>query len=515
MENHPLTSVTEDQSGELWIGRDGGGVSRHDDSLQRWVHYQHDPNEPASLVDDAVSSVYRDQEGALWIGTLGGGLDRFDFESGRFFHHQNVPDDPHSLSDNSVLSLYQDRSGVLWIGTLTAGLSKLNLVGGNIYHYRHVAEDPNSLGDDVVLAIHQDSKGVLWIGTRSGLDRLDRESGMWHHYRHDPHDPTSLSPGQVWAILEDSTGTLWIGTSDGLDRYDSQQGGPQSARFIHHPPTHQSSVLDDRSILTMLEGEFGTLLVASSSAVYQFYPDSGRFDQVWAIEQSLSWDRTRRGYSWRPTVLQDSTGALWLGTPEDGLYRLEGEQWTHYQADPQDFASLSSNSVLSLFEDTSGGLWVGTGGGLDCFDRETETFAHYRIQDGLPSNEVRAILEEDVPPDRGGPYLWISTVGGLSRFDPSTETFRNYDTADGLQGNEFNAGAAYKGDSGEIFFGGMNGFNAFYPEQLTENTHVPPVVITSLHLFGQVLRRHLANDEGIDLSYGDNSLSFEFAALDY
>jgi ligand-binding sensor domain-containing protein len=381
------------------------------------------------------------------------------------------------LSDNSILSLYQDRSGVLWIGTLSAGLNKLDLVGGSIYHYRNVADDPNSLGDNVVLAIHQDSEGVLWIGTRSGLDRFDRESGVWHHYRHDPDDPTSLSHDHVSAILEDSAGTLWIGTLDGLDRYEGEQGGGQNARFIRHPPTAQSHVFDDRSILTILEGESGTLLVASSSLVYRFHPDSGRFDHIWSIEQSLSWERTRRGYSWRPTILQDSTGALWLGTPEDGLYRLEGEQWTHYQADPQDPTSLSSNSVLSLFEDISGVLWVGTGGGLDRFARATETFAHYRIQDGLPSNEVRGILEEDVPPDRGGPYLWISTVGGLSRFDPRTETFRNFDTADGLQGNEFNASAAYKSDRGEIFFGGMNGFNAFYPEQLTENTHIPPVVI--------------------------------------
>ena len=515
VENFPLTSITEDQEDDLWIGRDGGGVSRFDDPAQQWVHYRHEPGDPTSLVDDAVSSIYRDQAGALWIGTLGGGLDRFDSETGRFVHYQNVPGDPHSLGDNSILSLYQDRSGVLWIGTLTSGLSKLDLVGGNIHHFRSVTDDPDSLGDNVVLAIHQDGEGVLWIGTRSGLDRFDRSNGVWHHYRHDPDDPTSLSRGQVWAILEDSTGTLWIGTSDGLDRYDGEQGGPQKARFVHHPPTHQSSVFDDRSILTMLEGESGTLLAASSSVVYRFHPDSGRFDHVWAIEQSLSWDRTRRGYSWRPTILQDRAGALWLGTPEDGLYRFEREQWTHYQADPQDPGSLSSNSVLTIFEDSSGELWVGTGGGLDRIERETGTFAHYRVQDGLPSNEVRGILEDDIPPEQGGPYLWISSVGGLSRFDPTTETFRNYDTSDGLQDNEFNSGTAYKSSSGELFFGGMNGFNAFYPEQIADNAHVPPVLVTSLRLFNEVLRRDLALDEIIELSHRDNSLSFEFAALDY
>ena len=515
VEDYPLTSIAEDRSGSLWLGRDGGGISRFDDLQQRWIHYRHDSDNPASLVDNDVSTLYTDQEGVLWIGTLGGGLDRLDSETGQFIHYQNLPGDPHSLGDNSILSLYQDKSGVLWIGTLTAGLSKLDLAGGNVYHYRHVADDPNSLGDNVVLAIHQDSEGVLWIGTRSGLDRFDRETGLWRHYRHDPNDPTSLGHDQVWAILEDSAGTLWIGTPDGLDRYDNERGDGPQARFVHYSPVHHSFVFDDTAIVTILEGEPGTLLVATSSVVYRFHPDTGRFDHVWAIEQSLSWDRIRRGYSWRPSILQDRAGALWLGTPEDGLYRLEGEKWLQYRADQQDPTSLSSDSVLSLFEDTSGELWVGTGGGLDRFDRETETFTHYRVQDGLPSNEVRGILEDDVTPDRGGPYLWISTVAGLSRFNPRTESLRNYDASDGLQGNEFNAGAAYKGTGGELFFGGMNGFNAFYPEQIADNTHVPPIVVTSLHLFDEVLRRDLAPDELVELSYQDNSLSFEFAALDY
>jgi signal transduction histidine kinase len=84
-----------------------------------------------------------------------------------------------------------------------------------------------------------------------------------------------------------------------------------------------------------------------------------------------------------------------------------------------------------------------------------------------------------------------------------------------LQDNEFNSGAAHKSSSGELFFGGMNGFNTLYPEQITHNTSVPPVVVTSVRLFDDVLRRDLAPDEQLELSYQDNSLAFEFAALDY
>jgi signal transduction histidine kinase len=211
----------------------------------------------------------------------------------------------------------------------------------------------------------------------------------------------------------------------------------------------------------------------------------------------------------------DAEGVLWLGTPGEGLYRFDGQHLTLYQADDEDPQSLSSNFVSSLFQDGSGELWIGTAGGLDRFDPTTETFIHYRVNDGLPDNKVRGILEDDVPLEQGGPYLWLSTARGLSRFDPRTETFVNYDATDGLQGNEFNAGAVHKSSSGELFFGGLNGLNAFYPEEITENPHLPPVVITAFSLLDQVVRRDLPPDEQIELSYQDNSISFEFAALDY
>jgi signal transduction histidine kinase/streptogramin lyase len=507
VENYPLTSITEDGEGALWIGRDGGGLSRFNHKQQP-VNYRHDPDDPGSLADDSISSIYRDRAGTLWIGTMGGGLDRLDPGTERFVHYQSIQGDPYSLSDGTILSLHQDRSGVLWIGTLSGGLNRLDPVGGTVYHYRNIANEPGSLGGNVVLAIHQDREGILWIGTRHGLDRFDRETGEWQHYRHDPHDPASLSHNLVWAILEDSAGTLWIGTQAGLDRYDG--AGGQDARFLHYIPEAQSSVFDERPVRLILEEGDGTLLVASSDAVFRFSPQAGRFERVRAFELSLSWDRTAWSYGWKPAMLVDRAGALWVGTPEEGLYRLLGGQLTQYRAVQDDPESLSSNSVTALFEGKSGTLWIGTEAGLDRFDRETETFAHFRVEDGLPSNEVRGIL-----PERDEAHLWISTVSGLSRFDPDAGSFRNYDVTDGLQGSEFNVGAVFRSEDGELFFGGVNGLNAFYPELIAANAYVPPVVIVSLRLFDEILRRDLVSDEQITLSYQENSLSFEFAALDY
>ena len=187
---------------------------------------------------------------------------------------------------------------------------------------------------------------------------------------------------------------------------------------------------------------------------------------------------------------------------------------------------MSHNIVISIYEDQSGWLWFGTlGGGLNRFDREQEAFICYREKNGLPSNIIYGILEDE----RG--HLWLSTNKGLSKFDPVTETFKNYDARDGLQSNQFGEGAYHKSRSGEMFFGGINGFNAFHPDSIKDNSHLPPIVITDFQIFNKsvplkrdsleestgsfLLDKHISETEAITLSYRESVFSFEFAALHF
>jgi signal transduction histidine kinase len=212
-------------------------------------------------------------------------------------------------------------------------------------------------------------------------------------------------------------------------------------------------------------------------------------------------------------IYEDHLGVLWIGTDE-GLNRFDRdtEQFTHYQKDPNDPNSLSDNFVLSIHQDPSGVLWVATyGGGLDRFDRENETFTHYTEKDGLPSDAIYGILEDNQS------NLWLSTNKGLSKFDPRTETFKNYDMRDGLQSNEFNGGAYHKSSSGEMFFGGINGFNAFYPESIKDNPYIPLVVLTSLTQSGEDVEvgQAVENVNEVTFHWPNNFFEFEFAALSY
>ena len=131
--------------------------------------------------------------------------------------------------------------------------------------------------------------------------------------------------------------------------------------------------------------------------------------------------------------------------------------FTSYLFDPGNPHSISNNRIRCIYEDPGGTLWVGTDHGLNKMDRITGQFTAYTTKDGLPNNVIYSIL-----PDRHGNF-WLTTNHGLSRFNPVDLSIRNYDVEDGLQSNEFNTGAYYVSPSGEMFLGGINGFNIFHP----------------------------------------------------
>ena len=493
LSNNNVNVIREDQSGVLWIGTYGSGVdllTLPKTSLDKvdpenfevtFDHYKNDSGDPNSLSNDLVRSIYEDQSGVLWVGTSEGGLNKFERRRRKFRHYKHEAKKPHSLSARSVSSIYEDKSGVLWVGTYGGGLNKLASKNGSrdlpeFEHYLHDPGNLNSLSSDVILSVYQDGTGTLWLGTiDGGLTEVELNTKTFTHYQHDPQNPSSLSNNRVTTILEDASQTkavLWIGTYGGLNKFDR---GTNIFTHYKHDPEDPTSLSDNN--------------------INQIY--------------------------------QDQLGILWIGTRAGGLNKFDRKSgvFTRFLHDSKDTTSLSTNEINVIHESGKSPriLWIGTyGGGLNRFDIETETFIHYREKDGLSSDVIDGILE-----DRDG-NLWLSTNGGLSKFNPTMGTFRNYDLSDGLQSNEFNAGAYHRSQrTGEMFFGGINGFNSFYPEKgIKDDPYKPQIVITDFQIFNKSvpisepnnqspLQRSIAHANEIILSYKQSVFSFEFAALHY
>ncbi len=514
LSHNSIRSIYKDRQGQLWIGTEGGGLDQLDRSSGRFTHYRHSPNNPGSLSHNSVWAIYQDRYGALWVGT-DDGLNCLDRDTLEFTHYHNDPTDPNSLSDNSVRSIYEDRSGVLWIGTYGGGISKLDRSKTRFMSFPAIAGIPNGLATIAVRAIYQDQEGLLWVGTAgSGLYKIDRDNAGYALYQASPNTFYGPSHNVIRSIAQDQAGTLWIGTEGGgLNSLERATG--RFTRYQNDPANPNS--LSDDTVMAVYQDRQGDLWIGTQQGgLDRFDRASGRFIHY----QYNPYNPRTLSSNYVRVIYQDREGVLWLGTGGGGLNKLErredsgGEiaRFTRYLAAPDQPNSLSDNIVLSICQDQRGALWIGTaGGGLNRFDREKESFTHYREANGLPNDVVYGILE-----DNQG-YLWLSTNKGLSRFNPQTETFTNYDAGDGLQSNEFNGGAFYKSASGELFFGGINGLNAFYPETIQDNPYLPPIALTALTQGGQKLElgQAVESAQAVTFQWPNNYFEFEFAAQSF
>ena len=463
----PNSTILDDGQNGLWVASSQGLYHFDLQTEQFTYRFQHDETNPDSLNDNSVSSIYRDRAGVLWVGTENGGLNILDFRQGQFGSYRHRPGNPGSLSPGVVTAMHQDRNGILWVGFTLFALDRLDRKTGQITHYLPGSGNKNALGKGSSLRnnIYRDAQGYLWFGGwDSGLNRFDERSGQFKHYRHKPGDPNSLLSDNILCVYQDRSGKLWVGQVDGLSSFD-----PTTEKFINYrnDPAHPAS-----------------LGISNVSAIYQ-----------------------------------DRSGTLWFGTWMGTLSRFDDKTNTfvNLRADSRDPHKLSGGRIHAIHEDQAGTLWLGTLDGLYRYNRENETFTHYTVNQGLPSGEIQCILG-----DRSG-RLWLGTKKGISRFDPQTGRFRNYDTSDGLQSNDFSEGCYEDSQSGEMLFGGNNGITTFFPENIRDNTYVPPVVLTSFKIFNKpvpigpesALKKAIPYADSLTLSYRDSVFSFEFAALSY
>ncbi len=543
--DNSINAVHEDHSGVLWIGTRGKGLdillpdkAEAQEPVSKFIHVQNDPHDASSLSDNNVNIIKEDQSGTLLVGTYGGGLDllsipdslvhgeHFEF---KFENFKNDPADVNSLSNNLIRSIHEDKSGVIWIGTSEGGLNKFQRNRRKFRHYQQEVGNRNSLSAKSVSSIYQDQNGVLWIGTYGGgLNKLlpgeiNEASSTFLHYLNDPNNSKSLSSDVVLSIFQDRFDTHWLGTiNGGLAKFD-----PASGDFTHfqHDPQNPSSLSNNRvtSMQQDLSNSNQVLWIGTYGGLNRFDMTTGIFTSFHHHPDepnSLSDNNINQ-------VFVDQLGTLWIATRAGGLNKFNVKNGTfrrfvHSTDNPK---SISSNEINVIHESSLNPriLWIGTyGGGLNRFDIETEAFVHYREGDGLSNDVINGILEDD------NGNLWLSTNGGLSKFNPTLGTFRNYDLYDGLQSNEFNAGAYYRSQhGGEMFFGGINGFNSFNPEEgIKDDPHIPQVVITDFQIFNKSvpisepnqrspLGKSITATDEITLSHNESVFSFEFAALHY
>lgn len=558
-----ITDIKEDGEGNLWIGTWGGGLNLFDTKQKKFFHkllsddeqnnisirkinsllvdshgilyvctnnglyelvkeknkfinYENDHLNSFSISNNLISLIFEDSSGNYWVGTREGGLNIFDKKPNKFFNYKYEKDNLFSLSNNTIMSVYEDRSGIIWIGTFGGGINKINLQSKKIYHYTANSGNPNSLASNDVCCFCEDSENNLWIGTRdNGLSKYDKKLKTFINYIHNADEVNCICYNNVKSVIEDKDKNLWIGTlGEGLNKFNTKTNKFQYYKNI---PGDKDS-LGHNTVFALTPDKSGNIWIGTTGGgLNKFDCDKEIFIKfIFDANNKYSISSNRVSI-----IFIDSDDDIWIGTENSGLNKFDRdkEKFYHYKHNPKSPSSISGNDVSVIYEDSSGILWIGTNGdGLNKFNKKTGVFRRYTEKDGLPNNIINGILQDK------NKNLWISTNNGLSKFNPLAETFRNYDVRDGFQSNEFNSQAYLKLKSGELVFGGINGFNIFDPDEIKNNSFIPPVVISDFQIFNKhvqisekdsVLKRSITVEDEIVLSYRDSVFSFEFVSLDY
>ncbi len=515
LDSHSLSddkvySIYRDRSGNLWVGT-ANGLDRFDESNEKFFHYRHEPDNPNSLPDNYIWPIFEDNRGYLWIGTAKGGLSCFDPKTQRFTNYSYNPNDPGSISDNWILSLYQDKGGLIWIGTSTGGINYFNPATQIFRQYLHDPKNKNSLSDDNVLAMTVDSKGNYWVGTRNGgLDKINPSRNSFSNYSSAP--PYNLVSNVIQVIYEDRSNMLWLGTfNSGLMRFDPSKG---KYRIFKHNAKDNSSISDDR-IYAITEDSKGIIWIGSYGGLNEIDPKT----DISTTYKSDANDSSSLSLNIVWALQPDINEKLWVGTFGGGLNLFDkvSKTFKHFKNNPDNSNSICDDFIIRIFRDSKNNIWIGSTKGLSKFIRESESFKNYSEEDGLANNFVFGILEDNTG------YLWLSTNNGLSRFDPKTEKFKNFYAQDGLQSNEFNQNAFAKNNkTGELLFGGPNGFNVFDPSKIKKNTYVPPITFTEYYKYNTddeegkpIFEKGISARDSIVLTFKDNIATLQFSALNY
>ena len=527
-----IYSLEEDINGHIWVGTDNGLVEL-DKDLNIVKSYQD------AIGDSDVYNVYDDSKGNIWVCTLDNGLFKINLDDKSVENYKNN-NSKISIPSNNVRDIISDSEGKLWIAT-DNGLCTFDYEREEFITYNKKSYQSNSLIDDEIFCLLKDSSGLIWIGTYSGISRFNPNSNFTH-FKLDPYEDNSISGNVIHGIYEDDDKTLWIGTNEsGVNIINGES--------IKHLNKENSNIVSDlieditgfKNYIFIGTNEGLSVLVKNDKTAKNYtitnYTTkdglpSNKIRSLFIDSKGYLWIGTNKGLAILDTnnnkiidityildemgvsdkfiraVYEDSKGNYYIGCfLEGGLIKINPntKEYKIYKNIENDDSSISNNSIRYINEDLYGNILVGTSHGINILNLSTDKFNHYTEKDGLINNTIYGIL---VDKNNG---IWMSTNAGISKLSTEDATFKNFTITDGLQSNEFNGRACFKSKDGNMYFGGINGFNVFNSQDIELSTFEPKVIFDNFEING-TNKKDISN---IKFKSNENNIKINFFTNDY
>lgn len=501
--------VFQDSQDNIWLGTFQDGAYIYNKNSSEYTHISAGALNGKQLNHSIVRSIIEDPNGNIWIGTGGGGLNIYNPVTKEIKYYIPHFGDKYSIGSNIIYSLYQDDDSNIWVGTYNGGVSHTNWYKQFFNHTRSFGA-PGEVNNNSILSFCE-VEDKVWIGTDGGgINIFDKENNTHTLLEIPPYKMPKVNT----SLANDGKGNIYIGTyRKGLFIYNLHTR--KVKRFSEEQGVFGSNdiwgiTVDEKKGVVWLATLGGGLIKyiprTESFLTYTYNPD---------INTSIS-------ENYQSSLLVDENGNLWIGTLHRGLCLMKNGEDGVFHSITKENSAMVSNEVRAIFQDSKGRVLVGNqDGGLSVFNMSGKLEAQFDVDDGLPSNTVVGIVE-----DTEG-KIWLSTTRGISQAvieDNKIKSIQNYSAIDGLQANEFNPNAALQTKSGFMFFGGVNGYNAFNPSDLIEESKVGNVVLTGMQIFDRELlpgepdsplEKGLSNTNKISLDYNHSTLTFKYALLDY
>jgi len=465
------------------------------------------------------------------------------------------------IKTNEITSLSFD-DYYYFVGTASNGLF---VIGRNNHEITHSQKDrlnKNALPDNTINTIFKDKSNVIWVGSNYGLSNFNIYQNDFHLISTSEYALQGLPSPNVWCFEENNDGRIiFVGTDNYVSFFNRT-----ADEFTHCPleitEKGKKIPVKDASISSIEYVSEDLVLVATTNGLFKLYYNGGKpfFEKIkiTGARNEIDANRIYMVTHWKGDD-------YFLGT-KDGVikFNLKSKQFEFFYHNPKDKSgSIPAGICRSIFKDETGRIhfftseggmctyseydnkikpsvynslllketkdyitsalqigsdfWFGTlGGGLIKLNTETKKTAHFNHKNGLPNNVIYGILK-DKEND-----IWMSTNKGLLKLNTRTGKFISYKDYGGFLVSEFNQGAFLKAKSGELFFGGINGYNFFNPEDIRKKERNTNISIISLKISNEpvfpgkesVISEAINFVKELRLTHRQNNISFRIMAED-
>lgn len=440
-----------------------------------------------------IVAMLKDKQNRIWLATSNHGIIILNKDFTLNKHIQNlITIGKDQLDFRNILSLYNDRAGNIWIGTDGSGLGLYYSIRPRFGLVDQIVLNQESIAKPFIRCFLQDENNQLWIGTYStGLICWNRETKQFNQKKLNAASGFP-SANDIYCLTPFFNNQMLVGTSCGLwvVNLTDNKTLPLEGHI-------QGSSIQKATDIIPLEGNNFEILLNNNTYEISIQKNKISFSPS-VFPDTVSYDKI---VGWKGNSILAFSGT--------GFYRAYKGKLTHqYFVYDHQKVKLKVNAAHITPE---GLLWLATNHGLVYMEASGNILYYYNETNGFPNHYIYGILAAN------DHTLWVSSNRGLTEFDMETRQIINYGMEDGLQSLEFNSGAFYKNTLGEMFFGGIGGFNYFYPDSIHYQTINPEIYIRKVFVNDQLFQTDSCwmAKKSFYLTYSQNTVTFELTGLDY